>query len=167
MRHNTITGLMLSVVLVIGLWAAPSALADEKPRRGGTLNAALAGDPPSLDMHQEQTFAVAQPLGPIYNNLIVFDPHNYPQIIGDLAKSWSVSADYLTYTFTLHEGVTFHDGSPLTSADVKARWDKIVFPPEGVVSPRKSEYEFIKSIEAPDPYTVVFRLHYPAASFLG
>jgi ABC-type transport system substrate-binding protein len=32
---------------------------------------------------------------------------------------------------TLHEGVTFHDGSPLTSADAKASWDKIVFPPEG------------------------------------
>jgi peptide/nickel transport system substrate-binding protein len=49
---------------------------------------------------------------------------------------------------------------------MKASWDKIISPPEGVVSPRKSEYEFIKSIEAPDPYTVVFRLHYAAASFL-
>ena len=86
----------------------------------------------------------------IYNNLIVFDPHNYPQIIGDLAKSWTVSDDYLTYTFTLHEGVKFHDGSELTSADVKASWDRIVFPPEGVVSPRRSNYPMIKSIEAPD-----------------
>ena len=120
MRHGKIIGLILSMVLVAGLWAAPVALAEEKPRRGGTLNAALAGDPPSLDMHQEQTFMVAQPMGPIYNNLIVFDPHNYPQIIGDLAKSWKVSDDYLTYTFTLHEGVKFHDGSELTSADVKA-----------------------------------------------
>jgi peptide/nickel transport system substrate-binding protein len=154
------------VVLVVGLWAAPAVLADEKPQRGGILNAALAADPPSLDMHQEQTFAVAQPLGPIYNNLIVFDPHNYPQIIGDLAKSWSVSADYLTYTFTLHEGVTFHDDSPLTSADVKASWDKIAFPPEGVVSTRRSYYEMIKSIEASNPSTVVFHLKHPSPSFL-
>ncbi len=136
MGHGKITGLMLSVVMVVGLWAAPSALGEE-PRRGGIMNVALAADPPSLDMHQEQTFAVAQPLGPIYNTLIQFDPHNYPEIIGDLAKSWTVSDDYLTYTFTLHEGVKFHDGSPLTSADVKASWDKIVFPPEGVVSPKK------------------------------
>jgi peptide/nickel transport system substrate-binding protein len=156
---------MLSVVMFIGLWAAPTALGEE-PRRGGILNVALAADPPSLDMHQEQTFAVAQPLGPIYNNLIVFDPHNYPQIIGDLAKSWSVSEDYLTYIFTLHEGVKFHDGSPLTSADVKASWDKIVFPPEDVVSVRKSYYDVIKSIEAPDPYTVVFHLHHRSPSFL-
>ena len=76
MRHSKLTGLMLSVVMVVGLWAVSSALADEKPRRGGILNAALAGDPPSLDMHQEQTFMVAQPMGPVYNNLIVFDPHN-------------------------------------------------------------------------------------------
>ena len=86
MRHGKITGFMLSVVLLVGLWTAPLALAQDKPRHGGILNVALAADPPSLDMHQEQTFAVAQPLGPIYNNLIQFDPYNYPQIIGDLAK---------------------------------------------------------------------------------
>jgi len=166
MRHNTITGLILSVVLIVGLWAAPVALAEEKPRRGGTLNAALAGDPPSLDMHQEQTFMVAQPMGPIYNTLIHFDPHNYPKIVGDLAKSWTVSDDYLTYTFTLPEGVTFHDGSELTSADVKASWDRMVFPPEGVVSPRRGNYSMIKSIEAPEPLTVVFHLHHPSPSFL-
>src|SRR5262245_21571888 len=96
-------GIILSVMLLVGLWAGSSALAQEKPRRGGILNAALAGDPPSLDMHQEQTFMVAQPMGPIYNNLIVFDPHNYPQIIGDLAKSWTASGDHLSYTFTLHD----------------------------------------------------------------
>src|SRR4029453_3016238 len=85
---------------------------------------------------------------------------------GDLAKSWRVSDDYLTYTFTLHEGVKFHDGSELTSADVKASWDRMVFPPEGVVSPRRGNYPMIKSIEAPDPSTVVFHLHFPSPSFL-
>jgi peptide/nickel transport system substrate-binding protein len=166
MEHYKITGLMLSVVMVVGLWAVSSTLADEKPQRGGVLNVALAANPPSLDMHQEQTFAVVQPLSPIYNNLVVFDPHNYPQIIGDLATSWSVSVDSLTYTFVLHEGVTFQDGSPLTSADVKASWDRIVFPTEGVVSPRRGNYPMVKSIEAPDPYRVVFHLHYPSPSFL-
>ena len=158
--------LLLALILLVGLWAVPGALAQEKPRAGGTLRVALAGDPPSLDMHQEQTFMVTIPLSPVYNTLVMFDPHAYPKVIGDLAQSWTVSEDGLTYTFTLHQGVKFHDGSELTSADVKASWDKIISPPEGVVSPRKSEYEFIKSIEAPDPYTVVFRLHYAAASFL-
>jgi len=167
MRGLKIGALLLAVVMLVGLGAVSPALAEEKPRRGGMLRVALAGDPPSLDMHQEQTFMVTIPMSPAYNTLVMFDPHSYPNVIGDVAKSWTVSEDRMTYTFTLHEGVKFHDGSDLTSADVKTSWDKIVSPPEGVVSPRKSEYEFIKSIEAPDPYTVVFRLHYPAASFLA
>jgi peptide/nickel transport system substrate-binding protein len=158
---------LLSFVMLIGLWATPTALAGEQPRRGGIFQVALAGDPPSLDMHQEQTFMVAIPLGPVYNNLITFDPHNYPEIIGDLAESWTVSDDYLTYTFKLHKGVKFHDGSDLTSADVKASWDKIVFPPEGVISTRRADYQMIKAIEAPDGHTVVFRLHHPSPSFLS
>ncbi len=158
---------LVSAVLLVSLWAAPLAMAQEKPRYGGHLNVALAGDPPSLDMHQETTFMVLFPVSPIYNTLLQFDPHNYPEIIGDLAKSWSVSDDHLTYTFTLHEGVKFHDGNELTSADVKASWDRIVFPSEEVVSPRRSLYIAIKSIEAPERNSVVFRLHYPSPSFLS
>src|SRR5512145_303476 len=159
-------GLMLSMVLVVGLWAAPAALAQEKPQKGGVLRVALAGDPPSLDMHQESTFLVDIPFSSVYNTLVMYDPHGFPKIIGDLAKSWTVSDDKKTWTFTLHQGVTFHDDSPLTSADVKASWDRIVFPPEGIVSPRRNYFLMIKSIEAPDPYTVVFHLKNPSASFL-
>jgi peptide/nickel transport system substrate-binding protein len=156
-----------SLIVLISLGAAPLTLAEEQPRYGEILRVALAADPPSLDMHQETTFAVAQPMGPVYNNLIVFDPHNFPEIIGDLAKSWTISDDYLSYTFTLHEGVTFHDGSELTSADVKASWDRIVAPPEEVISTRRSNYQMIKRVEAPDRKTVVFRLHHPSPSFLS
>jgi peptide/nickel transport system substrate-binding protein len=153
--------------LLLGLGVVPLVMAQDQPRYGDILRIALAADPPSLDMHQEQTFAVAQPLAPVYSNLIQFDPHNYPEIIGDLAKSWTVSDDYLTYTFTLHQDVTFHDGSELTSADVKASWNKIVFPGEGVISPRRSDYQMIERIEAPDRHTVVFHLHHPSPSFLS
>ena len=61
----------------------------------------------------------------------------------------------------------FHDGSELTSADVKASWDRIVFPTDGVISPRRSNYQMVKSIEAPDRATVVFRLQHPSPSFLS
>ena len=104
MGHRQMLGLMLSVVLVVGLWAAPAALAQETPQRGGVLRVALAGDPPSLDMHQETTFLVTIPFSTVYNTLIRFDPHGYPTIIGDLAKAWTVSDDKLTWTFTLHQG---------------------------------------------------------------
>ncbi|HEY7494784.1 MAG TPA: ABC transporter substrate-binding protein, partial [Candidatus Tectomicrobia bacterium] len=167
MRGFRLSVWLLSVAMVVGLWTAPSALAEEKPRRGGVLRVAIAGDPPSMDMHQEQTFLVTIPFSTVYNSLVAFDPHGYPNILGDLAKAWTVSDDKLAWTFTLHQGITFHDGSDLTSADIKASWDKILSPPEGVVSPRKSLYQMIKSIEAPDRDTVVFRLHYPSPSFLS
>lgn len=114
MQHGKVTGLILSVVMLVGLWTVSLPVAADTPRYGGILHAALAGDPPSLDMHQEQTFMVAQPMGPVYNTLIQFDPHGYPKIIGDLATAWTVSDDYLTATFTLHQRVKFHDGSVLT-----------------------------------------------------
>ena len=158
--------ILLSVVILVGLWAAPLAMAQEQPRRGGVLRVALAADPPSLDAHQEQTFAVTQPMSAVYNNLLVLDPHNYPKVIGDVAKSWQILDNHLTYRFTLHEGIKFHDGSELTAADVKASWDKVVFPGGGVISPRRGNYQMIKAIEAPDRFTVVFRLHHPSPPFL-
>jgi peptide/nickel transport system substrate-binding protein len=167
MQHFKMGVFLLSASMLLVAWGAPSVLAEEQPHHGGILRVTIAGDPPSLDMHQEQTFKVMIPMATCYNTLVRFDPHAYPKIIGDLAQSWTSSDDGLTYTFTLQKGVKFHDGSELTSADVKASWDKIVFPPDGVVSPRRSIYEAIKSIDAPDPNTVVFRLHYPSASFLS
>src|SRR5215475_8180007 len=110
MRGLKIGALLLAVVMLVGLGAVSPALAEQKPRAGGMLRVALAGDPPSLDMHQEQTFMVTIPMSPVYNTLVMFDPHNYPKVIGDLATAWTVSADGLTYTYPLHQGVQFHDG---------------------------------------------------------
>src|SRR5687768_5782825 len=158
---------VLSVAMLLGLGMTPETRAEEKPRYGGIMKVAIEGDPPSLDAHQESTFLVTIPMGNIYNNLIKHDPHNHDEIVGDLAESWSRSEDGLTYTFKLRQGVKFHDGTDFTSADAKATWDKIVFPPKSVVSTRQSLYQMVKSIEAPDAYTLVFRLHYPAASFIS
>ena len=103
------------------LAAMPAAVeAQETPRRGGVLLAAIGADAPSLDPHQEQTFATLQPVAPLYSTLLQIDPYSYPNVIGDLATEWKISPDGLTYTFKLRQGVRFHDGSPLTSADVKA-----------------------------------------------
>jgi peptide/nickel transport system substrate-binding protein len=139
----------------------------EAPRRGGVLLAAIGADAPSLDPHQEQTFATLQPVAPLYSTLLQIDPYNYPNVIGDVATDWKISPDGLTYTFKLHPGIRFHDGSPLTSADVKATYDKILFPPDGVRSIRKHHYSAIASVEAPDAGTVVFKLKFPSASLLA
>ena len=153
--------LVTLLALAIGsLLAAPSVWAQspETPRRGGILLAAIGADAPSLDPHQEQTFATIQPVAPLYSTLLQIDPYSYPNIVGDVASEWKISPDALTYTFKIRPGIRFHDGSPLTAADVKASYDKIIFPPEGVRSIRQANYSAVASVEAPDPSTVVFKL---------
>src|SRR5229473_5584795 len=141
--------------------------AAETPRRGGVLLAAIAADAPSLDPHQEETFATLELVAPCYSTLLQIDPYQYPKVIGDVATEWKIAADGLTYTFKLRQGIRFHDGSPLTAADVKATYEKIVFPPEGVRSIRKNAYAAITSVETPDANTIVFKLKYPSASLLA
>jgi len=160
---------MLLCIGVLGLvlLAATAARAAETPKAGGTLTFAVGETPPSYDGHRETTFAMLHPLAPHYSTLLRFDPENYPKIEGDVAESWTVSKDRLTYTFKIHKGIKFHDGSLLTATDVKATYDKIVFPPEGVASARKAYYAMVEKVEAPDASTVVFRLKWPSASLLA
>ena len=140
--------------------------AAQTPKSGGTLAFAVVAEPPNYDCHANTSFAFLHPIAPHYSTLLKFDGANYPKLIGDLAKSWTVSPDGLTYTFKLNEGVTFHDGSALTSADVKASYERIANPPTGVISVRKAWYSDIGAIETPDPTTAVFKLKAPNASML-
>jgi peptide/nickel transport system substrate-binding protein len=167
-RRRTLVALVLLAFLVGSLALAIPGMAPgaETPRRGGVLLAAIGADAPSLDPHQEQTFATLQPTSPLYSTLLQIDPYGYPNVIGDLAREWTIAPDGLTYTFKLRQGVRFHDGSPLTATDVKASYDKILFPPQGVRSIRKHHYSAVASVEAPDPGTVVFKLKFPSASLL-
>jgi peptide/nickel transport system substrate-binding protein len=143
-----------------------SDLAAQTPKRGGILNFAVVANPPSYDCHAETTFSMVHPVAPHYSLLLKIDAANYPNVAGDLAESWTVAPDGLAYTIKLHKGVKFHDGSPLTSADVKASYERIIRPPAGVVSARKSYYEDFGDIETPDEHTVVFRMKAPVAGVL-
>jgi peptide/nickel transport system substrate-binding protein len=167
-HHRTwLTALLLTLALGAASGAtATAAEAADTPRRGGVLLAVIGADPPSLDAHQESTFANIELVAPLYSTLLQLDPYHYPKVIGDLATEWKISPDGLTYTFKIHQGVRFHDGSPLTAADVKASYDKIIFPPQGVRSVRKNAYTAVKEVEAPDASTVVFKLKFPSASLL-
>jgi peptide/nickel transport system substrate-binding protein len=158
---------LLLVLLAAAVVSAPTDVrAQETPRRGGVLLAVIGADAPSLDPHQESTFANIQLVAPLYSTLLQIDPYAYPKIVGDAATEWKISPDGLTYTFRLRRDMKFHDGSPLTSADVKATYDKIVSPPAGVRSVRKEHYTAVERIDAPDPATVVFKLKFPSASLL-
>jgi peptide/nickel transport system substrate-binding protein len=143
-------------------------VAAQTPKKVGTLAFAVVAEPPNYDCHANVSFAHVHPIAPHYSTLLKFagDWQN-PKIVGDLATSWEASADGLTWTFTLRDGVTFHDGSPLTSADVKASYERIVRPPTGVVSVRQGSHAAIGSIETPDATTVVFKLSKPDAAMLS
>lgn len=128
-------------------------------------------NPPSYDAHRETTFGVIHPLAPMYSLLIRVDPNN-PQAsdfvcdlcVGDVPEATDGGTKY---TFKIRDNVKFHDGTPLTAADVKASFDKIVFPPEGVPSSRKAFFVMVKSIEAPDAGTFVVTTKYPSGAFMG
>jgi len=145
-----------------------TARAQDAPRNGGELVMMVPAEPPSYDGHREGTFGTVHPLAPHYNTLLRIDPTDRTgtRPVGDLADSWTISPDGLTYTFKLRPGVRFHDGSPMTSRDVKASYDKIIFPTGGVISARKGTYQVVEAVEAPDAQTVRFRLKWPETSFL-
>jgi len=165
-------GLLACCVGIAGLLAAAPALAGEAaPKRGGTLTYLIPADsPPSFDGHREGTFAMVHATAPFYSTLIRINPDNpssTTDFVCDLCTGMPEPGDGgKTYVFELRNGVKFHDGTPLTAADVKASWDHIISPPEGVLSVRQSYFMMVDSVEAPDPKTVVFRLKFATTAFL-
>lgn len=146
-----------------GFLAAPEANA----KYGGVLKYGGIGSSTLYDLHQTGSYSNLGPQAPKYDLLVQIDPINWNEIIPDLAKSWKVSNDELTYEFTLREGVKFHDGSPLTAGDVEASFNHIIFPPEGVLSPRKGLFGAVTEVVATGPMTVEFRLSDPRGFLLA
>jgi peptide/nickel transport system substrate-binding protein len=139
----------------------------QTPKRGGQLNFAIVAEPPTTDCHASTTFATLHPVAPQYSTLLKFvGPHDNHKIVGDLAESWDVSKDGLTFTFKTRKGVKWHDGTDFSAADIKATYDRIVSPPQGVVSARKAVHEDIAEITTPDNDTVVFKLKRANASMI-
>jgi len=141
----------------------------QTPRNGGELVFPVPSEPPSYDGHREETFGLIHPIAPFYNTLLRVDPNDKTgtKPVASLAESWTVSSDGKTYTFKIRKGVRFHDGSEMTSKDIKASYDKIIFPPAGVGSTRKGQYADVQAVEAPDATTIVFRLKEPSGSFIA
>lgn len=140
--------------------ALSGVVAAQPQTSGGTFSLPLNDDP--------QMWPVAGGLYNIlvnktlYSTLVRYDQETF-EPVGDLAESWTVSEDGLTYTFTLRQNVTWHDGEPFDAADV-------VFTMELWTNPDVPYYladnfRLIENVTAPDPYTVVVELSQPQASF--
>lgn len=163
---RTRSNVLAAFLCALASTAVP-AVAQEQPKRGGTLVYGInSGDPPTYDCHTSTLFPIIHLLSPHYSNLLRIDLKNYPNVVGDLAESWTVAPDATNYTFRLHANVKFHDGSPFTAEDVKATYDRLRNPPQGVVSVRQGLVTDIDTIETPDPLTVAFRLKRPNRALL-
>lgn len=146
--------LIASASLTITAWG-------KTPQSGGTINVAIQPEPPGLMLGLIQNAPTQRVAGNIYEGLLRYSTDLKPQ--PQLAKSWDISDDGMTYTFHLHDGVKWHDGQPFSAEDVVFSAD--VFLRE--TNPRtRMILEHVKSIQAPDPQTVVFQLKAPFSPFI-
>ena len=142
------------------------------PVRGGNLVISWSSDIGSLDPIASSSFNTQYRVAHVYQRLLTFE---YGPDIGytenilkpQLAESWEISEDNLTYTFKLREGIMWQDIAPVngrefTSADVKATFDAVIA--EGH---QANLLERVSSVETPDDYTVVLTLSAPFAPLLN
>jgi peptide/nickel transport system substrate-binding protein len=120
---------------------------------GGTLRWAFQGDPPTLDVQWTTTGVTAWIGFHIYESLFTWDEELSP--IPDLAESYEVSEDGLTYTVNLRQGVLFHNGKEMTSEDVVASLQRWV----GLSGAGEALFERVENLSAPDDYTLVFEMN--------
>src|SRR4051794_9671696 len=158
------TGSALGVGLGVGgvpLLRAQSAIAAE-PKRGGTLVAAFSADPAGFDPVRGPSGMSHVVIEQVYSTLMALDPDAKPY--PELAESYEMAPDGLSYTFKLRPGVTFHNGDPLTAEDVKFSFDRLRAKDSGYSY--GAQVETIASVDVLDPLTVQFKLAKPTGPFL-
>lgn len=139
---------------------------DGTPKRGGTLRITVPINPQHFDPHQGGITYVNVNM---YSHLLTREmPTGAKVIVPDLAERYEAAPDGKAFTFYLRDGVKWHDGTPFTSADVVATFNRIMSPPEGVVPIRKDIVNSaVEKVEAIDPLTVRFTLKQPVPWFLS
>lgn len=136
------------------------------PSTGGTFITAITDDPVSLNGIYANDGASVSVLSYIFNPLTLGGENWGTEITGDLAESWSVSEDGLTWTFNLRQGVLWHDGEELTAEDVVYTFQTIQTSESDIAPfrPRFMQGDKPIQFEAVDDYTVVATLDAPNAS---
>ena len=163
-KNLVVVGLLILLTLILPLtsvgiayewtredWAAES---EEVPKYGGVLRMGIEANPSTLNPILTNSIKDQFVSSKIYQGLLEHDMNSNP--VPELAESWAISEDGLTYTFHLVRNATWHDGVPFTSADVKYSFE------EGHMkyNPMTEWKNIIASVEAPDNYTAVFTLNY-------
>jgi peptide/nickel transport system substrate-binding protein len=148
--------------LLAGLAVATLATVLALPVEAATLRMAWSQDATGLDPHKQTAFSSIRLLELIYEPLVRLDADL--NVVPEVAKDWNFSADGLTLTFDLDPNAKFSTGDTVTSADVKASFERIL--DEATAAAARSNFLSIASIDTPDDATVVFHLSQPDAPIL-
>ncbi len=139
-------------------------------REGGTLRIATQRSPNTLNpiLAANTTESMINRLS--FDVLLSVDPsgkHVLPMLAASVptTANGGISKDGVTITYHLRHGVKWQDGAPFTSGDVKFTWQAIMNPANNVEG--HNGYDRVKSVDTPDPYTVVFHLKAPFAPFVN
>ncbi len=153
---------MVAAQSLLGAFGARPAVAAGAPRRGGILKAAFSADPAGFDPVRGPSGMSHVVIEQVYSTLMALDPDAKPY--PELAESYKVADDGMTYTFNLRKGVKFHNGDELTADDVKFSFDRLRAPKSGYSY--GAQVETIKSVDVVNRYTVRFQLTKRTGPFL-
>jgi peptide/nickel transport system substrate-binding protein len=148
---------MFSGALAVAALASHGLSAE--PKRSPMLVFGQEAPPPTLDPHFSTSISTRNIAMHIFEQLVTRDENN--DVIPELAEGWQVSPDGLVYTFKIRSGVKFHNGKELTSADVKASFERYKR-----MALAKVTLAPVQAIEAPDPRTFVLKLSKKIPVFL-
>lgn len=143
------------------LWQLNNSLLIQVPDYGGTLSEGVLGSPRFINPLLALSDSDRDVTAIVYSGLLKASSDG--TLVPDLAESFSISPDGLTYTFILKKGVTFHDGHAVTADDVFYTLQKIQ--DKNLQSPRKSSWSGV-GVKEIDPYTIQFSLLKPYSSFI-
>ncbi len=152
---------LAGLVSLIVAGAAAFAVDAVAQKRGGTLITVVHPEPSTLAVYMSTAQSIPEITSKVYEGLLDYDFDLNPRPA--LAKSWSVSPDGKTVTFKLQSNVTWQDGKPFTSADVKFSVMEVL----KKIHPRGAgTFKEVVDVETPDPLTAVFKLSNPAPYML-
>jgi peptide/nickel transport system substrate-binding protein len=158
--RNVALGAGLALVSACAPSGAPSAPATVVLKSGGTLKLGITTELPNLESHQisPPTFNIVYQ---VHDRLIDYDDKLQPR--PSLAESWDYSADHKQLTLKLHQGVQFHSGRELTSADIPLNIQHAADPKTGIGNLAVMS-GWITDIQTPDKYTVILGSEQPRPS---
>lgn len=135
----------------------------KNPVEGGTIKVGISQDLDSLDPHKAVSAGTKEVLFNIYEGLV--KPDSDGNLVGAVAEDYEMSDDAKVYTFTLRDGVKFHNGDEVTAEDVKYSIDRCADTSNG--EPLVSAYSIVESVNILDENTVEIRLTEPNTEFLA